>query len=288
MYILDTSAIRAIPRKTLKTVAQKVDLAISTLSVLELASHLNDSDNNEKYLRSRGNFLKCQELRILDDPFWLLSQQNQAPVNATRQEDRIVLEQLIKKVEDSPTLEDFATQTLTYPDGAIASCRDGGKKIAGILHEEEEHYVKSVQDLANLMRLDPSLNGSHNLTADALFGILLHSSKSSTDSDPNLLAKTLFATAPYIGYILHRIYIYANKLPAGESTLNIDRNDCEDAYISLTLDLNSEDTLVTSDKGTEEALKGTIALLNDKFPAPFSSNYVMSTEEFISLVSAAT
>lgn len=221
---------------------------------------------------------------MLDDPFWLLSQQNQTSVNATRLEDRIVLEQLIRKVENSPTLEDFAKQTLTYPDGAIASCKDGGKKIAEILHEEEEHYIRSVQDWANLMKLDPSLNGSHRLTADALFKILLHSSKSSVGLDPNLLAKTFFSTAPYIGYILHRIYLYVNMLPLGESTLNIDRNDCEDAYISLTLNLHSDDTLVTSDKGTEEALKETIALLNEKFPAPFSSSYVMSTKEFLSYV----
>ena len=238
MYILDTSAIRSIPRKTLKLVAEKVDIAVSTLSVFELASHLNDSKDNQKYSRVRGNLLKCQELRIVDDPFWLLSQQTQTSANETRQEDRPMLEQLLKKVEESQTLEHLARQTLIYPDGATASFKEGGKRIAEILHEEEKLYIASVQDLANLMKLDSSLNGSHCLTADTLLGILLHSSKLSAGQDSNLLAKTFFATAPYSGYILHRLHLYTNRLPVGQSVLNIDRNDCEDAYISLTLNLD--------------------------------------------------
>ncbi|RKR31618.1 hypothetical protein [Paraburkholderia sp. BL17N1] len=285
MYIFDTSAVRAISRKVLKAAAEKVDIAVSTLSVLELASHLNDSDKNEEYSRIRGNFLKCQELKMLDDPFWLLSQHNQTPVNATRQEDRVVLEQLISKVAQSATLGELAEQILTYPDGATASCQQVGRKFSEILHKEEKKYIASVKSLAESLKLDPLLNGSHCLTADKLFETLLYSSKSlSTDSNPNLLAKTFFSTAPYTGYILHRLYLYTNKLPVGESALNIDPNDCEDAYISLTLSLNSEDTLVTGDKGTEAALKGTIALLNEKFPEPFSSNHVMSNEDFLGLV----
>lgn len=285
MYILDTSAIRGISRARLRAAAERVDIAISTLSVLELASHLNDSDNDDKYLRARGNFLKCQELEILDDPFWMFSQQGDLPVNTTRKEDRPVLQQLIAKVEQSQTLAELGAQTLVYPDGATTSCDEVGKRIAEVLHDEEEGFISSIQSFANIARLNPCQNGNHCLTADALVKTL-HGSTDAlvTRADSNLRAKTFLATAPYTGYILHRLYLYANRRPVGESKLNIDRNDCEDAYISLSLSLNSDDTLVTSDEGTLDALKGTILLLNEVFPAPFSLNHVMSSEDFLRLV----
>ncbi|EKS9883923.1 hypothetical protein BTK96_000827 [Burkholderia pyrrocinia] len=284
MYILDTSAIRGISRATLKKAAEKTTVAISTLSVLELASHLNDSNDDTKYSRARGNFLKCQECEILDDPFWLFSQHSQLPANITRKEDRPILTQLIAKVEQSQTLNELAQQTLVYPDGATASCEEVGKRIAKILHEEEKEFISNIQNFYSAAKLDPSLNGKHSLTSDALFETLLSSAKAlSAGDNSNLRSKTLLATAPYIGYILHRLYLYANRLQPGEFMLNVDRNDCEDAYISLSLNLNSNDTLVTNDTGTLDALNGTIALLSEKLPEPLSSNYVMSSESFLSL-----
>lgn len=285
MYILDTSAVRGISGARLRAAAERVDIAISTLSVLELASHLNDSDDDAKYLRARGNFLKCQALEMLDDPFWMFSRQGDLPVNAARKEDRPVLQQLIAKVEQSQTLAELGAQTLVYPDGATASCNEVGKRIAEILHDEEESFVSSIQRFSEIAELTPEQNGTHCLTADALFKILMSSTDTlETRADSNLRAKTFFATAPYAGYILHRLYLYANRRPVGETKLNIDRNDCEDAYISLSLSLNADDTLVTSDEGTLDALKGTILLLNEVFPAPFSLDHVMSSEDFLRLV----
>ena len=140
MYILDTSAIRGISGAKLGAAAAKVDIAVSTLSVLELASHLNDSPDETTYLRARGNLIKCQIPQLLDDPFWLLSQKIQSSANPTRKEDKIVLSQLMVAAKQSQSLAELEIKTLSYPDGAVASCKDIGKKIEEILKEEEDSF----------------------------------------------------------------------------------------------------------------------------------------------------
>lgn len=285
MYILDTSAIRGISGAKLKAAATKFEIAVSTLSVLELASHLNDSSDETTYLRARGNLLKCQIARVLDDPFWLLSQRTQSSANPTRKEDKFVLEQLMAAAEQSQTLAELKTKTLSYPDGAVASCDDIGKNIAEILKEEEDSFVTHIESLPNLAKLDPSLNGKHKLTSAVLFGQMTAATQSlAAGVDRNIQARTFLATAPYFGYLLHRLYHYANCCQPGEVTLPIDRNDCEDAYISLSLELNAGDTLVTNDSGTLAALRSTIALLNEVLPVSLNSNHVMSNEEFLRAV----
>lgn len=282
MYILDTSAIRGISSDKLTAAKSKVGISVSTLTVLELASHLNDSPNECAYLRARGNLLKCQIPLLLDDPFWLLSDKLQLSANPTRGEDKLVLSQLLSAVQQSGSLADLDAKTLTYPDGTIASCIDAGKIIEQILQKEETTFVAHVKSLPALAGLDPLLNGKHTLTSEALFGYLADAAKSlSPTIDGSLQAKTFLATAPYFGYLMHRLYQYANRRSHGETELHIDSNDCEDAYIALSLDLHTFDTLVTNDQGTLAALRNTITLLNEILPTSLNSSLVMSNYEFL-------
>jgi hypothetical protein len=281
MYILDTSAIRGISGAKLKVAATKFPIAVSTLSVLELASHVNDSSNDEGYLRARGNLIKCQIPQMLDDPFWLLSQRIQSSANATRREDRVVLGQLITAAEQSQTLAELDAKMLSYPDGATASCRDIGKAIEEILKQEEDSFVSHIISLPALAKLDPSLNGKHCLNAATFLGQLIAVTQSLSTHDPNVQARTFLATAPYFGYLIHRTYQYANRLTPGEELLSVDPNDCEDAYISLSLDLHGDDILVTNDQGTLAALKGTIDLLNQALPFSMTTERVISNAEFL-------
>lgn len=244
MYILDTSAIRGISTAQLRTAATKFDIAVSTLSVLELASHLNDS-SGDSYPRARGNLLKCQIARVLDDPFWLLSQRIQSSVNLTRMEDKNILCQLMAAAKQSPTLAALERKTLSYPDEVVVSCSDIGNRIAMILHEEEDSFVAHIESLLSLARLDPTLNGNYRLTASEFFRQLIAATRSLPGTaDGNVQARAFLATAPYFGYLIKRMYQYANRRSPGEVALSIDRNDCEDAYISLSLDLHGEDILV--------------------------------------------
>jgi hypothetical protein len=282
MYILDTSALRGISGKQLREAASKFDVAVSTLTVLELASHLNDSSIESSYLRARGNLIKCQITSLLDDPFWALSRKLQSPANPTRREDKIMLDQLLAAVEQSQTMAELGVKSLTYPDGRVASCDSIGVRISKILREEEELYVAHIQSLPPLAYLDPAENGKHCLTPIMLFEQLSVAAKSlSPVNDVSFQGRTFLASAPYFGYLTHRLYYYANLRSPGETELTIDRNDCEDAYILLNLDLFNDDTLVTNDKGTLQALRGTIDLLNAILPVPLSQSCVMSGDEFL-------
>lgn len=282
MYILDTSAIRGISLNKLTSAKSKMGIAVSTLTVLELASHLNDSQDECAYLRARGNLLKCQIPLLLDDPFWLLSDKLQLSANSTRGEDKLVLKQLLLAVQQSQSLADLAAKTLNYPDGTNVSCIDAGKIIEDILQKEEATFVAHVKSLPALAGLDPLLNGKHTLTSEALFGYLADAAKSlSTTIDGSLQAKTFLAIAPYFCYLMHRLYHYANCRQPRETVLHIDSDDCEDAYIALSLDLHTFDTLVTDDKGTLAALKTTITLLNEILPTSLNSGLVMSNDEFV-------
>jgi len=283
MYILDTSVIRSISKKKLLVAAETANIAVSTLSVLEIASHLNDSSDNAKYVRVRGNLLKCQIPTLLDDPFWRLSELLQSVADPTRKEDKVVLQRLMAAVADSGTVEALETKTLLYPDGASTSCREVGARIKAILKEEEEAFVSHIKSLAVHANLEPSQNGQHRLTSQALIGHITTVTQSlPMNTDRHLPAKVFLATASYFGYSLHRLYQYANARPRGERELHFDPNDCEDAYIALNLDLHSSNTLVTNDSGTFEAIRGTAALLNEILPNIIDpKRVVMSDTEFL-------
>lgn len=283
MYILDTSAIRSIPRAKLTQAATKFPIAVSTLSVLELASHLNDSSSDSNFSLARGNLLKCQIAQMLDDPFYLLSQRIQSTANPTRREDKAVLSQLITAAEQSQTLAELDAKILSYPDGATASCRDIGKSIEEMLKQEEDSFVSHIRSL--LVKLDPSLNGKHCLDAAEFLGQLTVAARSLSATDyPNLEARVFCETALYFGYLIYRTYQYANRTRPGEKVRSVDPNDCEDAYISLHLGLFRGDVLVTNDKGTLEALESTVELLNEACPALMIPKCVISNAEFVDAV----
>jgi len=286
MYILDTSAIRRINGKQLREIASMgVDIAASTLSILELASHLNDDDASTNYARAKGNFVKCSILRMLNDPLWTVSQNLGLDVNVTRQEDKLMLAQLINAVEASETPAELSNVVLKYPDGATTTCVDIGKRIAEELRTEESNFVKHIETLAVKYKLNPCANGRHTLTSTYLVTELTKNTQRLTPgADHNRQAKAFFATASYFGYLLSRLFLYANKRPVGETKLNIDPNDCEDAYISLSLDLLTSDVLVTDDKGTIDALRHTFSLLGEFLSAKIEPTRVLSVTEFLAAV----
>ncbi|ABE31169.1 hypothetical protein DR64_3954 [Paraburkholderia xenovorans LB400] len=279
MYILDTSAIQGIARAKLELVAAKADISVSTFSVLELGSHLHEE---ARYLRARGNFLKCAIPSMLEDPFVLLSQRTGTQANPSRREDQIVLDQLLEAVRQSNTLAELDQKTVTFPDGAVASCKGVGARIASGLANEEAEFVSHIQSLATVIQLDPELNGQHTLLPENLAACLISVIRHLNPGfNGDIQSPAFLATVPYAGYLIHRLYKYANARPINEVTLNVDTNDCEDAYIASCLDICRGDTLVTNDTGTIEALRNTISALNTVLQAPIGSSHVMSNEEFL-------
>jgi hypothetical protein len=257
--------------------------------VLELASHLHDSLEVANYLRARGNFLKCAIPRMLEDPFVLVSQRTGTSVNPSRHEDKIILGQLIEAAQQSSTPSELDQKTLTFPDGVIASCKSIGTQIAGGLKEEETNFVSHVQSLSTIIRLDPALNGQHSLSIENMVQSLISATQHlNSDFDGNVQSSAFLANAPYAGYLIHRLYRYANARPVNEETLTIDPNDCEDAYIAACLDIRAGDTLVTDDTGTIEAIRNTITALNTVLLVPIESSRVMSNAEFLAALEIAS
>lgn len=284
MYILDTSALRGISKKDLENAANNHAVSISTISILEMASHLSDSSNPLSFSKSRGNFLKCKIPTVLNDPFWAISQKINLPANSTRKEDKEILLKLLDVVEESETLEALSKKTLTFPDGNIASCDSVGARISQILAEEENCYFCQILKQARKIALDPSKNGQHKLVANDLFSSQISFTKSLINDDSMLRARSFCATAIYTGYILSRLYFYANKRARNTEKITIDKNDCEDAYICLHLDISNNEILVTDDKGTISAIKNTIQLLNAVLPNKISEDKVINTVEFLARI----
>lgn len=283
MYILDTSALRSISKVNLEKACANHDVRISTITVLELASHLNDDSETEQFLRNKGNFLKCKFPVILHDPFWELSKRIDTLVqtNSTRQEDMPILVELIRVVEGVSTLAELSSQSLSYPGGEKASCKNVGATISAILAEEENAYMSHVNNMASKLKLDPQNNGSHAFTVDNLLQSLVSCATETVGRDnSNLHAKAFCAMALYSGYIISRLYGYANNRPRGKEFLAIDRNDCEDAYICLHLDLDRDDILVTNDKGTLSALNQTLSLLDSRLPE-INQRRAIDVKEFV-------
>ena len=287
MYLLDTSALKAISGEKLRRAITQYDIAISTLSVLELATHINDSEDPDKYLRFRGNFVKCKIPRLLDDPFLLLSKKLSTAANSTRVDEREVLLQLISKVEESESLEILATKNLAFADGLTATCKNVGSHLAEVMAEEERMYVDQIHLLARTLKFDSPSAGHRELTS-LNFVKILRGAIGNPGSKKSFAeqARNLFATSLYYGYLTSRLYFYANKRILGQTELSVDHNDCEDAYICLHLDLTEEIVLVTKDQGTLKAIGETLSILNDIMPFDFSQEYVITVQEFVQRIEA--
>lgn len=280
MYILDTSAIRSIKRQTLEDISSRHDVAISTISVLEIASHLHDSEKNESYLRIRGNFLKCALPRMINDPFWELSEKTGMFANKTRKDDSDVLKRLLEIVKSHDDIGTLNDAEIINPEGMRAKCKDIGIHISGVLKDEEDQFLVQVNRYAEKLKLTGPKTEDIVFKPEDLLACIVGFSNKLVD-DPLAKAAVFCSSAPYVGYVLHRLYRYVNARPTGVSEFHIDRNDCEDAYICLHLDLMSEDVLVTEDQGTLEAIGKTMEFLNSLFPKKIEFKYAITLAEFI-------
>lgn len=116
-----------------------------------------------------------------------------------------------------------------------------------------------------------SLNGSYAITRRVLMENLEGAGRgipANTSISRHKAIRNASVQAPYVGYMLYRLYEAKNM---GRM---IDGNDYEDALICLAIDWAARDILVTGDKGTIEALRHTAALLERE-------DCVISTDEFI-------
>ncbi|MFT8720847.1 hypothetical protein [Acetobacter sp.] len=105
MFIVDASFVRGTGWGTLESLSEKVDIRISPITAIELASHICESPEKKIYNRSKVNFLKCKLFKMLEDPFWILAKRSILTAHNSRQHEATMIGRLFPLVESSDHLE---------------------------------------------------------------------------------------------------------------------------------------------------------------------------------------
>jgi hypothetical protein len=265
MILLDTSALRAISSDKLIAMEGKVILSISPITFYELLCHLDEGVN---YDRQKGNIIKCRFANILHDPFAAQAMSVGADelVNPTRFEDPYMIKQLIDILMSTGSLQEFYGESVTFPDGNKSTCSDVAKNIRKILEDEENKYLQNLDIIRSEMTKKFPESRNMNISPEEMSNMLKsginHLEKSYADKgikDTDLLYNVACSLYIFFGYKIARTIKYIETGIADGSGFNPDRNDCEDAYIAIHLNLFRNDIFVTNDKGTIEAIKYTIS-----------------------------
>ncbi|QOF95009.1 hypothetical protein IFJ82_14505 [Novacetimonas hansenii] len=289
MFIVDACFIRGTKWRTLDIISKKENIGVSPITAMELASHICDSFEESSYQRSKVNFLKCKLFKILDDPFWSLAKRRIITAHNSRQHESEMVSRLLPLVENSNRLEDLFEKYIEFPDGYRAKCNIM-EYSSSVLSEEEDIFRKTISRIWAKAPLNPLSNGEHTLHADQFSQAIINATKDNKCYKKDKLAY-IFSISMYFGYIMDRMIVYANKRPRGIGEFNydlIDTNDCEDAFLCLNLDLNSNNIIVTNDSGTIDAINNTVERISRSSLLPRAvkfvirkRKYVMSHDEFL-------
>lgn len=264
MILLDASALIAISYEKLIEIAKIKSFSISPITFYELLCHL---DEGADYGRQKGNILKCRIARILHDPFaaHAMSVGAEKLANPTRFEEPDMIIQLIQKLMSTHSLQGFYKESVSFPDGDNSSCIDAAKHIRKILEDEELKYLRNLDTIRSEltkkcpeskdMKISPE-EMSTMIKSAVNFLVESYTEKGIIDSD--LLYNVACSLYIHFGYKIARVIKYIEKGIANGIGFRPDKNDCEDAYITMHLDLFRDDMFVTNDKGTIEAIHYTI------------------------------
>lgn len=259
-YIFDTSALRSAKGDALRTASTKMKLALSPISIYELLCHLDDTKKNgdAEYASIKGNLMKCSLFEILHDPFaaFAVSVGLNNNVNQTRFEEPHTLTQILNCLKESSTLEEFYKKKITFQNGDIGVISDIADRGRKVFEEENNRYIAHMLLLYKNIT-DAGLNYS-NIKAGDFVEMCISAVKfflpSFSVADDSFEAKIFAASFPYAAYKLARLLEYQRKAIENKTDFCIDKNDTEDSFICLHLNLADRIALVTNDKGTSNAL----------------------------------
>lgn len=259
-YIFDTSALRAAASADLTTASAKMKLVVSPITIYELLCHLDETKKNGEtaFALIKGNLMKCSLFEILHDPFAAFADSVglNNKVNQTRFEEPHVLPQVLNCLKESSSLEVFYNKQIIFPNGDtgfIADIADRGRKA---FEKENERYIAHVLLLYKEIN-DAGLNYA-NMKAREFIEICVNGIKAFSKSytiDYELFEAKIFAASySYAAYKLARLLEYQKKVIDNKLNFCIDKNDTEDSFICLHLNLVDPIVLVTNDKRTSNAL----------------------------------
>jgi hypothetical protein len=252
-YLLDTSALRELSNSELQLlVDQGVNLYASPYSVLELISHLEDS---EGFDRLKGRVMKCRYTEILDDPqatFW----------NALSFTDRqrLLANDIVKASFDvlhaANSLEKFYSSYIRDREGNVRKFSQYALRAKEILCRYEKEYVEFLTKIIRaLQSYEKDLNDPQNqrglilgLVEGEIVKLVRRGALWAT-----LREDTINNTFIHYAYIFYRSLTYFKNRVRNNG--NMDDNDFEDANICRYLRVDTSLHLITGDKGFYKAIR---------------------------------
>jgi len=211
-------------------------------------------------------------------------------VNATRFDDKLIIQQILPALEGSSSQQDFYERTVTYPSGETGRLEDLAANVRRELDVEESRYVKHVLELAGKLDETFGLAGLEPLNDDDRVQAIVAPCRNLTDqyasegvADPILLGRVIDSLYLHMAYKFGRARSYLLRAGA-VAEIAADPNDFEDGAIALHISLTGDRVLVTGDTGTVNALnEGLTALAQSSkqkgVPVPISCR-VISPAEF--------
>ncbi len=288
MYVLDTSAIKGISGEILRLTKENHDLRISTISVWELLSHLDEGTATNSFLRQRGNVLKCKLMSILDDPIAHHAKQIGIAdrIDPSRFEDPEIITQILANLENCESLHDFEKSHVLLSNGEVKTCDNIAEMTRVVLNESEESYLSEFAQAAQELSSYLTANNLDSISDELLAQFILSDLKSSCVEHgllekPELVGKLGQSRFFYSGYWYARIRSALEKSGGKPECVSTDRNDFEDGLIISYLDINQPYTLVTNDKDTIAAFKSSKNAYHQKFEGFPLGARCISNDEFV-------
>lgn len=253
LYLLDTSALRALPGKLLKDGT----FYASPYCVWELLTHLDEKD----FARRKGRLLKARFTHVLDDPRAAV----ETPLlpHDTKLQKRVsdgeLIGHILAALNDSDSLARFYRSTIRDSNGEIRQVAYSAATTRNVLAEAEHRYTEFIQQIVGAFRSgDVKLNDDkdhYRAILDLLEGDAVKLQRRGATVD-GLRDKLLSDYYFYWSYVFHRALAYF-----GNGKTQPEGNDYEDAEICRHLALDTSYCLVTADKGLKDALERSIALV---------------------------
>jgi hypothetical protein len=240
-----------------------------------LVSHLDESrtgsDSEQSFRRHRGQVLKCGVLGVLDEPFAEHATDVGVPqlVNPSRYEERVVVTEVLAKLESAGTIESFYDSRVTFPNGEESVLGALASNVRRELEVEEGHYVAHVRGLTEILVAAFGLVALTSLSDDEFAEAAVAPCRSLVKKyaddgvdQADLLAKVINSLYLHLGYKFERARKYLLDAGGDHTAVKIDPNDFEDGAIAAHISLLGGRVLVTGDLGTARALESALGALS--------------------------
>jgi hypothetical protein len=266
-FLLDTSALIALPTSRLEEASQSASLYVSPFCFWELLTHLED---DEKFRRVKGTLMKLRHVEVLDDPHAevyrsvLPSSDN---VN-TGERDGDLICAALAALDDSESMEEFYKRDIRDESGQtrqIAGCVFAVRELLRIEENKFQAFLRAVAAevrAGNVRLLEAS--DYDQAVQDLSRGSWLKIGDRANGA-PVVYEQFVRKTYMYHSYVIHRAREYA---ASGTAMIDPAPNDFEDACLCLHIGLDDFTAVVTNDAALRRCLGAGLGALNAMADAP--------------------